>query len=157
MAVGRPVSARAAAAAVITVLNRPLRPWVPKTFCASRWVSAIRNIIRKPSSATCPSLWASRKLIDQASRIWPSAVELWLQGDLETAMQNIIRKPLRKKNWRLSPVLAIFGPGLSFGPDSSWLATVEKLTGMHLLNYGQCGECCDEFIPPQGKRQCRER
>jgi PTH1 family peptidyl-tRNA hydrolase len=94
-----------------------------------------------------PFVGEQKKLIDQAIQDMASAVELWLQGDLETAMQKYNKKAPKKE--KLATV-ACFGDslvqGFPFGPESSWLVTVEKLTGMHLLNYGQCGECCDEIL-----------
>ena len=94
-----------------------------------------------------PFVGEQKKLIDQAIQDMASAVELWLKGDLETAMQKYNKKAPKKE--KLATV-ACFGDslvqGFPFGPESSWLVTVEKLTGMHLLNYGQCGECCDEIL-----------
>ena len=94
-----------------------------------------------------PFVGEQKKLIDQAVQDMASAVELWLQGDLETAMQKYNKKAPKKEKLA---TIACFGDslvqGFPFGPESSWLATVEKLTGMHLLNYGQCGECCDEIL-----------
>jgi PTH1 family peptidyl-tRNA hydrolase len=94
-----------------------------------------------------PFAAADRKVIDQSIQDMASAMELWLQGDLQSAMQKYNKKPPKKEQLA---TIACFGDslvqGFPFGPDSSWLAMVEKLTGMHLLNYGQCGECCDEIL-----------
>ena len=36
--------------------------------------------------------------------------------------------------------------GFPFGPRYSWTAQVEKLTQIKMLNYGVCGDCCDDII-----------
>lgn len=36
--------------------------------------------------------------------------------------------------------------GFPFGPRYSWAAQVEKLTQIKMLNYGVCGDCCDDII-----------
>ena len=36
--------------------------------------------------------------------------------------------------------------GFPFGSRYSWTAQVEKLTQIKMLNYGVCGDCCDDII-----------
>ena len=36
--------------------------------------------------------------------------------------------------------------GFPFGPRYSWTAEVEKHTQIKMLNYGICGECCDDIV-----------
>ena len=36
--------------------------------------------------------------------------------------------------------------GFPFGPRYSWTAEVERLTKIKMLNYGICGECCDDIV-----------
>ena len=36
--------------------------------------------------------------------------------------------------------------GFPFGPRYSWLAQAEALTGHKFLNYGVCGDCCDDIL-----------
>lgn len=36
--------------------------------------------------------------------------------------------------------------GFPYGPKYSWTAQVEKLTQIKMLNYGICGECCDDIV-----------
>ena len=94
-----------------------------------------------------PFMGEQKKLIDQAIKDMADAVELWLQGNLDTAMQKFNKKPKKAKDL---PTVACFGDslvqGYPFGTEISWVATAAKITGLHLLNYGQCGECCDEIL-----------
>lgn len=36
--------------------------------------------------------------------------------------------------------------GFPFGIDYSWTAQVEKNFPVKMLNYGVCGDCCDDII-----------
>lgn len=36
--------------------------------------------------------------------------------------------------------------GFPFGPQASWLKEVENITGHKLINYGVCGDCCDDIL-----------
>lgn len=36
--------------------------------------------------------------------------------------------------------------GFPFGTKYSWTAQVEKLTNIKMLNYGVCGDCCDDIL-----------
>ena len=36
--------------------------------------------------------------------------------------------------------------GFPFGTKYSWTAQVEKLTNIKMLNYGVCGDCCDDIV-----------
>lgn len=36
--------------------------------------------------------------------------------------------------------------GFPYGPRYSWTAQVEKITQIKMLNYGICGECCDDIL-----------
>lgn len=36
--------------------------------------------------------------------------------------------------------------GFPYNSEYSWIKTVEKETGIQMLNYGVCGECCDEIF-----------
>ena len=36
--------------------------------------------------------------------------------------------------------------GFPYGPKYSWTARVEKSTKIKMLNYGICGECCDDIV-----------
>ena len=36
--------------------------------------------------------------------------------------------------------------GFPFGPRYSWTAQVEGLTQIKMLNFGECGDCCDDII-----------
>ena len=36
--------------------------------------------------------------------------------------------------------------GFPYGPKYSWTAQVEQLTQLKMLNYGICGECCDDIV-----------
>ncbi len=36
--------------------------------------------------------------------------------------------------------------GFPYGPRNSWLAAVEKQAKLKMLNYGICGECCDDIV-----------
>jgi len=46
-------------------------------------------------------------------------------------------------------VIACFGDslieGFPFSSENSWVARVAGNTGMEMLNYGICGECCDDI------------
>ncbi len=46
--------------------------------------------------------------------------------------------------------IACFGDsliyGFPFGCHTSWLAKAEELTGDKFLNYGVCGDCCDDIL-----------
>jgi len=46
--------------------------------------------------------------------------------------------------------IACFGDsliqGFPFGPDCSWCATAEENSNFRLLNYGVCGECCNDIF-----------
>lgn len=46
--------------------------------------------------------------------------------------------------------IACFGDslvyGFPFGPRISWTAKAEELTGHKFLNYGVCGDCCDDIL-----------
>ena len=46
--------------------------------------------------------------------------------------------------------VACFGDSLIFGfpygPKESWIAEVEAETGVTMLNYGVCGDCCDDIV-----------
>ncbi len=46
--------------------------------------------------------------------------------------------------------IACFGDSLIFGfpygPRDSWIAEVEAETGVRMLNYGVCGDCCDDIL-----------
>ncbi len=46
-------------------------------------------------------------------------------------------------------IIACFGDsliqGFPFTSENSWIAEVEKRTGISMMNYGYCGECCDEI------------
>lgn len=35
--------------------------------------------------------------------------------------------------------------GFPYGPEYSWLRTVEKIAGLHLINFGCCGETCTDI------------
>ena len=45
--------------------------------------------------------------------------------------------------------IACFGDslieGFPFSQENSWIARVEKNTGIRMLNHGICGECCDDI------------
>ena len=45
--------------------------------------------------------------------------------------------------------IACFGDslieGFPFAPENSWIAQVQKNTGIRMLNHGICGECCDDI------------
>ncbi|MBO5603784.1 MAG: hypothetical protein J5915_00180 [Acidaminococcaceae bacterium] len=45
--------------------------------------------------------------------------------------------------------IACFGDslieGFPFSQENSWVAQVEKVTGIPMLNHGICGECCDDI------------
>ena len=45
--------------------------------------------------------------------------------------------------------IACFGDslieGFPFYPENSWVAQVQKNTGIRMLNHGICGECCDDI------------
>ena len=45
--------------------------------------------------------------------------------------------------------IACFGDslieGFPFSQENSWVAQVEKNTGIRMLNHGVCGECCDDI------------
>ena len=45
--------------------------------------------------------------------------------------------------------IACFGDslieGFPFSQENSWVARVEKVTGIAILNFGVCGECCDDI------------
>lgn len=47
-------------------------------------------------------------------------------------------------------IVACFGDslveGFPFGKDCSWCAVAETGTNFQLLNYGVCGECCDDIL-----------
>lgn len=36
--------------------------------------------------------------------------------------------------------------GFPFGPRYSWTAQVERLLPVKMLNYGVCGDCCDDIV-----------
>ena len=36
--------------------------------------------------------------------------------------------------------------GFPYGPKYSWTAQVEESTKIKMLNYGICGECCDDIV-----------
>ncbi|HAT98720.1 MAG TPA: lysophospholipase, partial [Acidaminococcaceae bacterium] len=44
--------------------------------------------------------------------------------------------------------IACFGDslieGFPFAQENSWVAQVEKVTELRMLNHGVCGECCDD-------------
>ena len=46
--------------------------------------------------------------------------------------------------------VACFGDSLIFGfpygPKESWIAEVQAETGVTMLNYGVCGDCCDDIV-----------
>lgn len=46
--------------------------------------------------------------------------------------------------------IACFGDslvqGFPFGTNHSWTAAVEKAVSLKLLNYGLCGDCCDDIL-----------
>lgn len=46
--------------------------------------------------------------------------------------------------------IACFGDsliqGFPFGPAHSWTAAVEKTAPLKMLNYGLCGDCCDDIL-----------
>lgn len=46
--------------------------------------------------------------------------------------------------------IACFGDslvqGFPYGNEYSWIAAVEKATGIQMLNYGLCGDCCDDIL-----------
>ncbi len=46
--------------------------------------------------------------------------------------------------------LACFGDslvyGFPFGPEYSWLAHAQAICGIKMLNYGVCGDCCDDIL-----------
>ena len=44
------------------------------------------------------------------------------------------------------PLGKLFDVVEHFGPRYSWTAQVEKLTQIKMLNYGVCGDCCDDII-----------
>lgn len=45
--------------------------------------------------------------------------------------------------------IACFGDSLVYGfpyaNQSSWIAEVERITDIKMLNYGECGACCDDI------------
>ena len=45
--------------------------------------------------------------------------------------------------------------GFPFGPRYSWTAQVENLTQIKMLNYGVCGDCCDDIIYRMANTHCR--
>ena len=45
--------------------------------------------------------------------------------------------------------------GFPFGPRYSWTAQVEKLTQIKMLNYGVCGDCCDDIIYRMRHTHCQ--
>ena len=46
--------------------------------------------------------------------------------------------------------IACFGDsliqGFPYNNETSWVAQVEKRTGIKMLNYGLCGDCCDDIL-----------
>lgn len=36
--------------------------------------------------------------------------------------------------------------GFPYGPKYSWTAKIEELTKIKILNYGVCGDCCDDIM-----------
>ena len=46
--------------------------------------------------------------------------------------------------------IACFGDsliqGFPYTRENSWVAQVEKRTGIKMLNYGMCGDCCDDIF-----------
>ena len=49
----------------------------------------------------------------------------------------------------LLKTMACFGDslvqGFPYDKDTSWVAQVERRTGIKMLNYGICGDCCDDI------------
>ena len=55
-----------------------------------------------------------------------------------------------RERWKNKGGVACFGDsliqGFPFGPRYSWTAAAEEGTDLRLINYGVCGDCCDDIF-----------